>query len=124
MFKILVTMAFLLLQLVTISIMCLIIKKLVGCRFRPGTQEEFQKQRNMHYESWKNSSNTAPHFPECLSRLGFDRYPANTDEIKNRYKDLARRCHPDMGGNAEDFRKLKEAYDMCIELPEYRTPQG
>lgn len=39
--------------------------------------------------------------------------PENSDmeTVKRRYKQLARKTHPDLGGNSEDFMAIKEAYD-------------
>lgn len=35
-------------------------------------------------------------------------------EIENAYRALARRHHPDVGGNADDFKRVREAYDAGI----------
>lgn len=37
---------------------------------------------------------------------------SSTDEIKKAYKDIARKCHPDKGGNPEEFKKINEAYGV------------
>ena len=37
---------------------------------------------------------------------------ASKDEIKRAYKDLAKRHHPDKGGDAETFKKINEAYGV------------
>lgn len=38
---------------------------------------------------------------------------ANEDEIKKAYRNLAREVHPDRpGGNAEEFKKISEAYEV------------
>lgn len=36
----------------------------------------------------------------------------NIEEIKKAYKDIAKRVHPDKGGNTDDFLKVKLAYDI------------
>ena len=33
------------------------------------------------------------------------------DELKNAYRDLSKKHHPDVGGNQEDFKKIVAAYD-------------
>ena len=43
-------------------------------------------------------------------RLGVSPH-ASAQEVKEAYRQLARKYHPDTGGNPEDFHKLKEAYD-------------
>ncbi len=35
-------------------------------------------------------------------------------EIQNAYKSMARIHHPDMGGDAEQFKKLRKAYDEAL----------
>jgi hypothetical protein len=32
-------------------------------------------------------------------------------EIRRAYRELARACHPDHGGDGEEFRRIQEAYD-------------
>lgn len=39
---------------------------------------------------------------------------ANKKEIVNAYKSLARVHHPDVGGNVEQFKKVKLAYDEAV----------
>ncbi len=38
------------------------------------------------------------------------------EEIKKRYRELARQFHPDCGGSAEQFRALKAKYDEILEI--------
>ena len=37
-------------------------------------------------------------------------------EIKNAYKSMARIHHPDLGGDIEQFKKIREAYDKALEV--------
>lgn len=48
---------------------------------------------------------------EYYDLLGVPRV-ASKDDIKKAYKELARRCHPDKGGDPEKFKKINEAYGI------------
>lgn len=37
---------------------------------------------------------------------------ADAKEIKKKYRELARKHHPDRGGNAETFKQINEAYEV------------
>jgi len=52
--------------------------------------------------------------PSFFKALGFTELPASEEEIKTRYKNLAKQLHPDVGGKEEDFRVLKEAAEQCL----------
>ena len=41
---------------------------------------------------------------------------ATTAEVKAAYRDRAQALHPDKGGNAGDFARLNEAYNVALEL--------
>jgi curved DNA-binding protein len=43
--------------------------------------------------------------------LGINR-TANADEIKSAYRKLAKKYHPDLGGDPEKFKELNEAHDI------------
>jgi curved DNA-binding protein CbpA len=44
-------------------------------------------------------------FPEDATRA----------EVRAKYKELASKLHPDVGGNVDEFRKMKDAYDRALE---------
>jgi len=52
--------------------------------------------------------------PSFLKSLGFDRIPDSTEDVKARYRSLAKQLHPDAGGNTEDFIKLERACEDSI----------
>ena len=43
--------------------------------------------------------------------LGIPEHINDPDYIKYKYKQKAKKVHPDQGGDAKQFRELKEAYD-------------
>lgn len=47
--------------------------------------------------------------PDALAVLGLSG-PAGPDEVKQAYRRRARELHPDAGGDAEQFRRVQEAY--------------
>jgi hypothetical protein len=53
--------------------------------------------------------------PQLLALLGLPAH-AGLDEIKQRFRTLAKRHHPDVGGNSDDFRALMDVYER-LTLP-------
>ena len=47
--------------------------------------------------------------PSFFKFLGFQEIPSGPEEVKVRYKNLAKTMHPDVGGEEADFLKLKDA---------------
>lgn len=37
------------------------------------------------------------------------------EDVKRRYRELAKKLHPDCGGNAEEFKKMSEEYTRAFE---------
>lgn len=77
---------------------------------------------NKQHQSYGQSSAGNSQRQMWLDRLGLPARASN-DEIKNRYRELARQLHPDrvnhIGGAIEDlvakeFREIKEAYEKLI----------
>lgn len=67
--------------------------------------------KNTNQNRYKHSSKNKPNnkVSECLKILGLT--TANTKEdVKKRYKLLAKKHHPDLGGNKETFVKINNAY--------------
>ncbi|WP_456430492.1 J domain-containing protein [Nitratifractor sp.] len=61
---------------------------------------------------------TTREIQDALERLGLPRM-VTAREVKRRYRELARRYHPDRpGGDAEKMRGVQEAYDLLREYME------
>lgn len=53
--------------------------------------------------------------PEYFKALGFEAIPQDVEEVKARFKTLAKQVHPDGGGSNEAFVQLQEAARQAIE---------
>ena len=58
--------------------------------------------------------------PEYFKALGFESIPASVEDVRARFKTLAKQAHPDGGGSADDFIVLQEATRKAIEHLEKR----
>lgn len=54
--------------------------------------------------------------------LGLERGTATKESVAAKWRELARLHHPDRGGSAEDFDKVKKAYTECLVLVEEGMP--
>lgn len=54
--------------------------------------------------------------PACFRTLGFEQLPASAEDVKDRYRTLAKERHPDTGGDAETFQRLKAAAEEALNL--------
>ncbi|MEX2444480.1 MAG: hypothetical protein WD492_12805 [Alkalispirochaeta sp.] len=52
--------------------------------------------------------------PECFRLLGFKEMPGSATEVRARYKTLAKQYHPDNGGDAEDFERIRRAAEQSM----------
>ena len=53
--------------------------------------------------------------PSFFRFLGFEQIPTGQEEVRERYRELAKVMHPDAGGNEEDFLKLKDAAEKAMQ---------
>ena len=56
--------------------------------------------------------------PSCFQTLQFAKIPDRLEEVKERYKKLAKVFHPDAGGSQEEFGALRKAYEQATEYLE------
>lgn len=52
--------------------------------------------------------------PSFFKLLGFESIPTSEEDIKTRYRTLAKQLHPDGGGESEDFIKLTKASEEAL----------
>ncbi len=49
---------------------------------------------------------------ESLTLMDLSEYPKDLKKLKTAYRQKAKKCHPDHGGNSDLFRKVKIAYEI------------
>ena len=52
--------------------------------------------------------------PQCFQALGFTETPSSADDVRARYREMAKQFHPDAGGTDTEFRALTEASEQAI----------
>ena len=57
---------------------------------------------------------------DCFSTLGIP-FGSNTEKIKQAYRELAKKHHPDLGGSAERFVRIQKAYENLMDTSKTRT---
>jgi len=57
---------------------------------------------------------SATEIPDCFRVLGYDRIPADAEDVGRRFKRLAKSAHPDAGGSEEQFVTLNAAYERAL----------
>lgn len=60
--------------------------------------------------------------PECFRTLGLDAAEVSLDDIDRAYRNAAFRAHPDHGGSAKRFRRIREAYEQCLKHARQPSP--
>lgn len=75
--------------------------------------DEFFAQVYFAYYSEHGFPSVAAYDPDALARLGLP-FTAGEEDIKRRFRVLAKQCHPDVGGDANDFIELMEVYRSLI----------
>tara|TARA_E500000331_G_scaffold353437_1_gene404112 strand:- start:721 stop:1533 length:813 start_codon:yes stop_codon:yes gene_type:complete len=73
-----------------------------------------QRASDRHSQSYGRDNNPSEFsISEALHVLGL-KPGASQDSIKKSYRRLVKQHHPDIGGSAEEFRKVNEAYQQLI----------
>jgi hypothetical protein len=53
--------------------------------------------------------------PSFFRFMGFEQIPAGQEDVKERYRQLVKQMHPDVGGNPDDFKKLGEVSEKALQ---------
>ena len=80
---------------------------------------DFFRQFNSGMGGGGRGNNRASKDDVYYQAIGVDKQ-ASVDEIKKAYRRKAMKSHPDKGGDAEEFKKLQEAYEVLID-PDKRS---
>jgi len=76
---------------------------------RTQSQSEYRKKE-------ENLNNINPSFPKPYKVLGLKKLPKEEKEIKTAYRKLAKKYHPDAGGDGDMFAKISEAYKESLKI--------
>jgi hypothetical protein len=55
------------------------------------------------------------HAPPCLATFGL-KLPCSEDQLLNAYRQLVKTCHPDLGGDRNEFLKLQQHFEQARTL--------
>lgn len=53
--------------------------------------------------------------PACFRALGFTEIPAAVEDVRDRYRTLAKAAHPDGGGSVDEFQRIKSAAEQSVQ---------
>jgi hypothetical protein len=77
------------------------------------------ERRIYKLQTWIEGMKALPpglEIPDFLMRLEFtDHFPDSENEIKAHFKQLAKRVHPDAGGDPEDFKRATADEEMALQ---------
>lgn len=62
-----------------------------------------------------SSSESDKSIMTCFHQLGLDQKTATIDMVKQKYRELAKKYHPDYGGSEQLFKALTEAKNQCLQ---------
>lgn len=55
------------------------------------------------------------HAPPCLATFGL-KLPCSEDQLLDAYRQLVKTCHPDLGGDRDEFLKLQRHFEQARTL--------
>ena len=88
-----------------------------GYAFIPVTAHVAETEEPVFYvrPSSKRTGWDKGQLPECLEVLNLS-WPCTMTEVKEAYRILVKRAHPDGGGSHDKFLKLQKAYEQALRL--------
>ena len=91
------------------------------CKLAEMNKEEFRNVMNefffhIYYRFYKENGivNIYLYDPDILAQMGLP-IDAGSNEIKKKFRELAKKYHPDTGGDSEKFIELMENYRKLID---------
>lgn len=71
---------------------------------------------NVYYRFYKENGIVSVHLfdPDGLAQMGLS-YDADMDAVKKRFRELAKKYHPDTGGDSAKFIELMENYKRLVD---------
>tara|TARA_B100000287_G_C20040915_1_gene546367 strand:- start:69 stop:350 length:282 start_codon:yes stop_codon:yes gene_type:complete len=85
-----------------------------GLNFLEYISKGMGRPDDFHYEYDSDKYNEESFkVKKALSSLGL-KESSSKEDIKKAYHNLAKKFHPDVSGNQEDFKKIKDAYDYLM----------
>lgn len=87
------------------------------------TSKEYRKKREEEHRKFREKyGDPFKEFREKFG-IGINNYEilglkngASKEDVKKSYRKLCKKHHPDLGGNAEEFRKINEAYKKLLKI--------
>jgi hypothetical protein len=90
-------------------------------KLKPSDVREYKKETKEIVDKWNevkwfyvrlNTASQMNKVNKLLGVLGLKYSPELTlDDIKRAYRECAKKCHPDAGGDCQSFEKLQDAYE-------------
>lgn len=83
-------------------------------RYACDSHTDFYKSAEMYLERYRSQQLQTEMLPAEV-RETFD-LPDNAtkEDVKKAFKRMARECHPDLGGDPEEFKRIRNVYEMIL----------
>jgi DnaJ-class molecular chaperone len=81
----------------------------------------FMRRPMLHQRPDRSMQRPIPRHLQAQYRLLHLQAEVSLDEVRTRYRELAKRYHPDAGGSHADFLALQQAYEQVMEYLQTRN---